>query len=152
MFVAPVCFAAELDAPAQKQVTVRSEIQRGHDAIFQSCLNFNAYNVPKVLNISEKVLNKNSQNNTDTDAFLLGAYYTICQKLNWAISSKGNTEDQVQTGKDQLAFYYKKFREKQQLLSIDDNQFSEAIGVNYEFVKKDFDRWDYQVNGVAASQ
>lgn len=65
--------------------------------------------------------------------------------------SKENADSQAELGKSQR-FYYKKFREKQKIVDIDDNQFSEAIGLNNEMVKKDISRWDVQINGMATSK
>lgn len=145
----PAALAADLDAPAQKQVTVRSEIQRGNAAIDDVCTG--KYGVLNTLNAFDRALGRNKQNNTDTDAFLLGAYWAITWRMNLEITFESNTKEEKLLAKDRFSFYYKNFRKKQQALGLSDKQFSEALGMIYDNVKKDLEKWDSLVNATATS-
>ena len=150
MFVTPVCLAAELDAPVQKQVTVRSEIQKGFELVCNSTVNqFNPVDTDAAIN---NLLKRAHLNNMDTDAFLLGAYYSACYQIELAQDYKGNTKNQLDAGKVAFSFYYKKFREKQETLQISDQQLADAVGIKYEILKNDLVRWDSQIGGMATSQ
>lgn len=75
MFIVPSVLAADLDAPAGKVVTVRTEIERGNSAIFDASAKHEITDTLGFFSAVNKIIEKNTQNNTDTDAFLLGAYF-----------------------------------------------------------------------------
>lgn len=150
MLVMPMCFAADLNAPAQKQITIRSEIQRGFELVCNASVS--QYNLTDTDIAISNLLKKAQTNNTDTNAFLLGAYYSACYQIELAQEFKGNTENQLEAGKVAFNFYYKQFRNKQRILEITDQQIAEAVGINYEIVQNDLINWDTKVNGEAASK
>src|SRR5947207_15975496 len=66
--------AIDLNAPAEKKVTIRSEILRGRDLIDDLPHSVaDAYGYHDAIN---HVLHTEKEKNTDTDAFYLGAYFS----------------------------------------------------------------------------
>lgn len=79
--------SADLNAPGQKTVTVRSEIQRGMQAMSQVML-------PTAMQRHyEAIKSANQQKNTDTDGFLYGLNYMSWHR-GWSAASLGITMGQ----------------------------------------------------------
>jgi hypothetical protein len=68
------CWAIDLNAPVEKKITVMSEMDRAHDAMFDIILNSSALDVEGRQKKFEKLILLNRQKNTDTDPFLLACY------------------------------------------------------------------------------
>jgi len=67
-------YAVDLNAPAEKKVTIGSEIERGWSAISDRT-RASPGELPATQDAIFSVLDQEKQRNTDTDAFYLGAYY-----------------------------------------------------------------------------
>lgn len=76
--------AADLDAPAIKPVTVRSEIERGVDALSNAPIG----DPLRLYRFVDALLSANKQKNTDTDGFQFGVYYSAWHD-SWQIASLG---------------------------------------------------------------
>jgi len=136
----------DLDAPATKKVTVKSELERGHSAVFdcalkQSPLDFEAHE-----RCTFRVLDENKQKNTDTDAFVLGAYYETFAKLSSLHSVLQERPDREARGFTSLTqkvrFWFKQFRDKQKEMGIDDKTLCSVLKVNFEVMQGRFEIWD----------
>jgi hypothetical protein len=75
---------ADLDAPAQQPVTVRSEIQRGVSSLADAELKY----VSRFRKSVDSIRHTNEQKNTCPDAFLFGLYYSAWHHL-WLVLSNG---------------------------------------------------------------
>jgi hypothetical protein len=158
--VAPV-LAVDLNAPAEKTVTIGSEIARGYTAVLHS-----TDRIYDPLEVQEAVSNRlatERERNTDTDAFYLGAYYEAWREIKnlVAIDSeprfRGLQSDRVLEESDQAAaVFFLDFRKKQRQLHIDDASFYQAIlpampSVNtsfnpsFEDTETAFKEWDAKV-------
>ena len=78
-----VTYAGDLDAPVQKPVTVRTEIERGLSAVRALPVTSDPSRYEELLAALE---NANKQKNADTDAFLVGFYYAAWRG-NWQLAS-----------------------------------------------------------------
>ena len=77
-------FSADLDAPAVKHVTVRSEIKRGSDIV--NAVELDPANLLDLSKLQDAINNEQAKN-TDTDAFYLGAYFAAWMQAAVAINS-----------------------------------------------------------------
>lgn len=130
LVVAPMTFAAELDAPAEKKITIQSEIERGRDLTSKI---FSKKHSP--YSFIEGVIDGiyySKQNNTDSDAFLLGAYFNAWDWLNsWSENRKF-----TQFENDSMIRFYKSFREYQRKLDISDDQLLGIFNTNPSTIEK----------------
>jgi hypothetical protein len=123
-----ICFAGPLDQPAAKPVpTIRSEIKRGDDAA--SLALDKIEHLLDIANAFKALINDNEAKNTNTDAFLLGAYYEYWEKVS--IYTKAYDEllspAEKTYGRRIVQSSYKTFREKQTALGLDDAAFAGAL-------------------------
>jgi hypothetical protein len=121
-FIASICFAGPLDQPVAKPVpTIRSEIKRGDEAV--SLALGKLEQLPEIKDAFKALINDNGAKNTDTDAFLLGAYYEYWMTVS--IHAKAfNERDRARTT---VETSYDTFREKQAALGLDDAALAEAL-------------------------
>lgn len=145
LLVANVCWAADLNAPAQKQITVGSEINRGNNEMFSALLD-TGINFTDVSRVAFGVLDKNKSNNTDTDAFLLGAYFEIWNKYAIKLDNENSRSYYGETtwlkAQNSCKLWFKEFRKMEEKLNIDDKTLCETINVNYEVMKPIIDKWE----------
>src|SRR5439155_6986668 len=73
-----------LDAPAQKQVTVRSEIARGCDEVSDAAWDRNSERRNFARNM-KNVIQRNKSAQTDSDAFMLGARLYQLHQLDYVL-------------------------------------------------------------------
>jgi hypothetical protein len=130
-----------LNAPAVKQVTVKSEIQRGGDSIVDTPLN-NEDVLSSVKAISN-TLEREQQKNTDTDAFYLGAYFTAFLNTDILLETPGLQNPlALETARRHANLWYKEFRQKQQQLGIDDRTLVSVLHMNYSVVSARLAAWE----------
>jgi hypothetical protein len=118
-------FSADLDAPVQKKITVRSEIKRGSDALFDCRI--------KRIGAREclqKIKSMNQQNNTDTEPFLLGLYFH-----SWVRFCS------LETDMDRAKICFEEYRKRQLEYNMSDELLCEITGLNYEVIKPLIDNW-----------
>ncbi len=128
-------FGIDLDAPAAKKITVKSELERGQSAVDDCPGQGETDCVDKIIAI-------NRQQNTDTDAFLLGANFEAW--LTSAIHIEGYIKRGLNIPQSELiaaARFYKAFRNEQQAVGIDDATLCEVLRVRYDIVKPRMDVW-----------
>lgn len=142
--------SADLDAPAEKKVTVRSEIERGKSAVRAIDLKARSRNPSVFFNKVDDVLAKNQQDNTDTDAFLFGVYgqtwiYAVLQTELFAKDRefwRGRlTDGQIESFNRITELYYKQFRDKQRQLNISDEDLLKLFTFKEEWLAE----WDKKV-------
>lgn len=145
LLTANVCWAADLNAPAQKQITVGSEISRGHAEMFSALLDAGA-NFSKAGQATFNVLNRNKSNNTDTDAFYLGAYFEAWNKYAILLSDESDKsyygQDTWSQGEASCRLWFKEFRKMEDKLNIDDKTLCEVVHMKYEVIKPMIDKWE----------
>lgn len=110
-------YAVDLDSPpAPKKITIRSEIDRGKTAAF-SC--YSRDGMGKLYCIGD-VLSSEKKNNTDTEAFQLGAKF-----IAWSLAD-------IFKKTDIAVSFYKEFRKTQIEYDIDDKTLSDLCGLKYD--------------------
>lgn len=142
-------WAVDLNAPAEKKVTVGSEILRGSSAIFNATLKIEAANILGRLHAIDAVFDLERQTNTDTEAFLLGASLLAWLDLDNVLNSAEQSPNSVffPPGKVQLVensakSYFNDFRKIQKQLNLDDKTICEATHLNYSVVKSRIYKWE----------
>lgn len=138
---------ANLDAPAEKKITVRSEIKRGKDAVEMAERSVSSSKPLEFIEKVNSIIHTNRQNNTDTDAFYMGVYgqawintTIMCKVINenkdlW----KGVlTDGQIKSLERETAWYYKQFRLKQKELDINDEDLKKLFTFRDEWLTE----WD----------
>lgn len=139
--------AVDLDAPVEKKITVKSEIERGHSAVFDCRLHLLPGSIIGIQDCVFNAIDSNKQKNTDTDAFILGAYFE-----GWSdaaiyvsvLSENGRAKDSDMQG---TGFLYKQFKKSQEKLGIDDAALCDAVHLKYEMIKPRLDEWAKIVKG-----
>jgi hypothetical protein len=126
------------NGPAKKTVTVGSEFHRGWSAVLPALHTFDPS--PVVMwRAAMAVIEQNQQQNTDTDAFLLGAHL----RLWWSISD--HPRNDFRLGQDSFAA----FRRLQRKLGMSDAalfELTELSSEQIEQLKRDIDRWSNPVD------
>lgn len=119
------CWGIDLNAPVEKKVTIKSEVDRGRAAMFNIILNSRGLDVEGKHKKFEELILLNRQQNTDTDPFLLACNLEAWLDLETARKVlEGSTlpgADDARSFSEQWAkLYYKEFRGLQRKLGIDD--------------------------------
>jgi hypothetical protein len=144
-----VCFAVSLDDSAQKQVTVRTEIQRGYNAVVD--VNSQVIKTGEdVDDLVRSILSKNEQANTDTEPFKLGVYLKTWQTYSQNVEAdtitfyKANDPifEKDQLLRKQAKPYFAEYRKIQTSLALDDKTICEAVGIKYEDIQIVLRNWD----------
>jgi hypothetical protein len=133
---------AGLDEPAQKTITVKSEIERGKDAAFDIGLKCRAYETLKFISQIDDSISYNKQRNTDTDAFYIGIYMQAWVEMIFRLNEFDGAPPSFMSSKD-IAFYkeienfyFKEFREKQNKLEISNDDLLSLFSFTDEFKSK----------------
>ncbi|MCM0760664.1 hypothetical protein M7775_19115 [Sporomusa sphaeroides DSM 2875] len=138
---------ANLDAPAEKKVTVKTEIDRGKSAVHAAERSAGALKPQEFTKDVDFIINKNKQNNTDTDAFYMGVYgqawiYAVIRCGRFSESKdfwKGRmTDGQIKSFERNTAWYYEQFRLKQKELGISDADLKKLFTFKEEWLTE----WD----------
>jgi hypothetical protein len=133
--IATRAIAIDLEAPAEKKITVRSEVERGYSAVFDSC-SLHSSAIMEIEDCVFKILERNKQKNTDTEAFLLGTYYEAWSDITIALEVIKDRPDRESRfyghGIDIAKLFYKLFRKRQNDMGIDDITLSNLVHKNYE--------------------
>jgi hypothetical protein len=151
-FAAVSTFAADLNAPGDKPVTIGSEIQRGASAV--SALDTGA-RPGDLFSAYVHLLDKNKQANTDTKGFVLGskAEFVMQMHIIFVILKKsiedGHTEglelmttEIVNNLLDVTEREYREFRAGQKELAVSDAQVIELIGVTEKGFRENLAIWE----------
>jgi hypothetical protein len=124
--------AVDLNAPAEKKITVRSEIARGWETVMSGFTNSHSDQAP---NVSEMISNEKLKN-TDTDGFLLGADLGAWWLNARIASNPDDTTRQfpalVESNFKLADVWFKEFRDKQREMKLSDKQLADVVGMNYD--------------------
>jgi len=154
--VTPV-FAVDLNAPAEKTVTVGSEIARGYTAVDHS-----TDRIYDLLDVQFAISNRlatEKERNTDTDAFYLGAYYNAWREMKGLVAVASspqfrhlNSEEVLKESDQATAVFFRDFRKEQAQLHIDDATFYQAVlpampsaNPSFDVTETAFKEWDAKV-------
>lgn len=144
--------AVDLNTPAEKKVTIGSELLRGASAVFDTSMKVRATNLLGKLKAFDAVFAHSRQTRDDTQAFLLGASLVAWTDLDMTLklaSQNSNSvffpADQVQLIENAAKIYFKDVRKIQKELNIDDKTLCEACHLKYDAIKADFYRWDKKI-------
>jgi hypothetical protein len=132
------------NAPAKRTITVGSEIKRGRDAVFNADMELQSaasVNVSAVYDAIEKVINKNKQQNTDTDGFLLGSQFYAWIKMT--ILTKLDSPKFVDTAMARrlARIYFNNYRKLQRQMGVSDAALCDIAEVRYDGIKSDIETW-----------
>jgi hypothetical protein len=126
--------ASDLDKPIEpSRPTIRTEIYRGRDA-FADCIG------KQLLDCALNIQSKNVQQNTNTDAFNAGLFFSA-----WLMSLFDEEQAPKITGqpaKTDAARFFKTMKEYQTKLQIDNRALCEAARVNCAKVLPSMERWE----------
>lgn len=137
--------ALDLDAPAEKKITVKSEIKRGEEACsLLGCKSYN-YIVDEIGDCCNKVIESNKQKNTDTEAFLLGAYFGGWVNMDTIIDAKADIAKRSGRAYNEEMlwpdFYFKEYRKRQQAMGISDDKLCDACEMKCNAIKPFIANW-----------
>jgi len=145
-----LCFTAfgqtvDLDAPAVKKVTIRSEMQRGRSAIFDCRMEGRPTDMIKATDCPFKIIELNKQKNTDTDAFLLGVYMGAWMGIETILGVIEKLPDRearnYSLGVQNAELWFKMFKTKEKELGLDDATVCSVCELNYTNLKPRMDLW-----------
>ena len=128
-------YAVDLDDPASKKITVRSELNRGNSSAKQ-CESYFYSEIQKYKKCIDDKIFTNEQKNTDTDAFILGlnlgAWIPVYMTLD--VSQLKESEGGLLWNyrESVVAVYYSEFRKRQSKLKLKDKTIIEAIGYKFD--------------------
>jgi hypothetical protein len=141
-------YAADLDAAPQKtKITVRSEIERGSKTAYRAYRETGLGDdlLGFISKVSE-VIDNEQQNNSDTDAFNLGAYFEAWIMLSISIDSG---KPQAGLARDSALKFFREFRLIQKKMRIDDQTLvQKVLKMNYANTEQVIRNW----NSISASQ
>lgn len=136
----------DLDAPAAKKITIRSEIERGGAALSECNSRSTDSSFFKADDCGFHILDQNKQKNTDTDAFILGLSFSVWTDLAIRISvleKEPNREDlDYSQGLRGSIIWFKNYREKASKIGVDEKKICEVLGAKYEVTKPMVDDWN----------
>lgn len=141
--VAQAVYAQKFDpnAPAKKTVTVGSEIKRGSSAVFEAQLELPSnIDVVAAWRAANTMITQNRQRNTDTDGFLVGAYFRAWTKMASLANSDSRVVDTARAH-ELGRIYFAEYRKLQRQLGIDDATLSNLAGIRHDGIKNDIDKW-----------
>ena len=137
--VSSISYAVDLDAPTIRKTTVRSELKRGDNAV-SKCEKYFFDDIKKYDSCIGEILQANVQNNTDTDAFVLGvnfgAWRATCLTLDVPELRRFEGGSLWELREATVAMYYDRFKTKQKMLELDDMTLLKAIGYDIEAAYK----------------
>jgi hypothetical protein len=144
MISQPSTWGVDLDAPAVKHVTIKSEIQRGHQAIEDTP--FEATSILDGVKAIDETIDRDQQKNTDTDAFYLGAYFTAWLTTDMALDANADhpglqNPQSLELARRDAEIWYKEFRKKEQQLGVDDRTLATVLGMKYPVLASRLDAW-----------
>ena len=135
--------AVDLNAPAEKKVTVGSEIRRSTSAIADASLNTKGTDHLGRLQAFSAVFDRNQQANTDTQAFRLGASLAALISLDVTLNmaaqnpnSMFNPPREMQLVEVDAKRYFKEVRKIQKELNIDDQTLIKATPFKPDLLKR----------------
>jgi hypothetical protein len=142
-------WAVDLNAPAEKKVTVGSEIERGKAAISDIDSAFGGTNHLGRLKAYDAVFDSNRQANKDTQAFILGASLAALVNLDISLKIASETPnslffpaDEMELVESSAKLYFKDVRKIQKELNIDDQTLIQATHYNPDLMKANLYRWN----------
>jgi hypothetical protein len=143
--------AVDLNAPAEKKVTVGSEIERGKAAISDVDSKIKSTNHFGRMKAFDAVFDYNKQANTDTQAFILGASLSALINLDRTLRLASETPnsrlfpaDEMELVERDAREYFKEVRKIQKELNIDDQALIKATHYNPDLMKANLYRWNKQ--------
>lgn len=145
-------YAVDLNAPVEKMITIKSEIERGKSAISDAELSSNTHatDIDSKIKLYNNIIDMNKQKNTDTEPFYLGAYCEAWTSLDIILGlaqhSKLFNPTDVQYAEQTATLYFKEFRKIQTKLNIDDNTLVATMHMKKEILIPMIYRWDKKVN------
>jgi hypothetical protein len=147
--VSSIAYAVDLDAPAFKKTTVRSELKRG-DNVVSKCEKYFFDDIKKYDSCIDEILQTNVKNDTDTDAFILGANFgawrATCLTLDVPELRRFEGSLLWELREATVAMYYSRFKAKQKILELDDMALLKAMGYDIEAAYKLFKRMGEYAN------
>ncbi len=140
--------AGALDAPSEKKVTVKDEIQRGYSAALK-VENFGAG--PQAFEEAIRILeDKNEQQRTDSEGFKLGMAFAAWQ-FNWQLLSsglafvpvgKGEKLDAAQLTASMANLWYHTFQGSSTNLGVTADDLKELFGAHGYEPARDNATWE----------
>ena len=148
-------FAIDLDAPLQrKKITPKSEIIRGFSTMHDTIKNTPTIETNNRLKTMSDVINLNRLNNSDTEPFLLGAYFAgwvgLISSLDAyqdTIKKHGSAPHEIQNKFkidkviNEAINYFKNYRNIQKKLDIDDDELLTTLNVNKKVLIPQIYKW-----------
>lgn len=148
-------FAIDLDAPLQrKKITPKSEMIRGFSTMNDTLKNTSTIDTDNRLNRISDVINLNRLNNSDTEPFLLGAYFAAWIGLVSSLDAYHDTIKKYGSPPHEIKYkfkidkvineainYFKNFRNIQKKLDIDDYELLTTLNVNKKLLIPQIFKW-----------
>lgn len=144
--ISTICFGTDLDAPVEKKVTIRSEIKRGADAMFD-CFMKKRSPISGTAQCYKEIYSLNQQKNTDTKPFLLGLYFRTWVDLGLSLPTSRNYYKKL--GNEALYELdeaiandcFKKYREIQYDIGLNDEVLCQIVDLKYDKIEPIINEW-----------
>jgi hypothetical protein len=140
----------DLDAPAVKKVTIKSEIERGRSTEFNCVLHLSHTNAIVSSKCPFNIIDENKQKNTDTDPFVLGVSLEAWVHTTIILKVIENLPDREQRGYSQgigdAKLWFSTIKEKEKAIGIDDAILCKAVGMDYDRFKNDIEEWNKKLS------
>lgn len=135
-----------LDQSATKPVTIRTEIERGHSAIFECGLKYETYDYFGYSDCVNNVNYSNKQKNTDTEAYYLGAnmanWMELVIKLDTLKNSTLVDQDVKNLMINDANLSFKNFKKIQKSYKIEDNNLVSIVKLNSDMIIPILKEWE----------
>jgi len=129
---------SSLDVPAEKELSVRSELERGGSAFYQC--NMGMMDISNPARCVQNILHEEQLKKTVTDAFKLGVYFRGWLEMDYykVIFRRIGTTI-IDTEVSDYILLFSSYRSLQNQLTVRDEELCDAIGVKCEVVKLNID-------------
>jgi hypothetical protein len=138
-------YATDLNAPGQKKITVKSEIQRGRESVGDIRSYLYDMDMIRYLEDLERPIQKNIFNNTDSPGFQLGAYFNTWMLLaiDLEVMQGKISERDYELALTSARRFFKKYRQVQKELKIDDRTLIvDVLDMKYTATQKTINEWE----------
>jgi len=129
---------SNLDVPAKKEISVRSELERGGSAFFQCYIRMMEISNPAKCVLD--ILHEEQLKNTDTNAFKLGVYFKGWLEMDYykeILRTRGTNLIGIEVS-DYISLF-SNYRSLENQLNVSDEELCDAFGLKYDVVKLNID-------------
>lgn len=122
------------EVPAENEISVRSELERGGSAFYQC--NMRMMDISNPARCVQKILLEGQLNKTVTDAFKLGVYFRGWLEMDYyKVIFRKSGSNIIDTEVSDYRLLFSSYRSLQDQLTVSDEELCDVIGLKCEVVK-----------------